>query len=128
MNTRSHLRFRREAMTLVEVAFVVCVLALIATGVSVAVVPRLVRARAETARVDAVTLAHAALAYRDERSARDCPTVATLVRGGFLSARIPAADPWGHAFALDCAGPEPTVRSAGADGVFGTPDDVSTSP
>ncbi|MFO0693450.1 MAG: type II secretion system protein GspG [Polyangiales bacterium] len=115
-------------MTLVEVAFVVCVLGLIATGVAVAVVPRLVRARAEEARVDAVTLAQAALAYRDERAGHDCPTVEALVRGGFLSARIPAADPWGHAFALDCGGPEPTVRSAGADGAFGTSDDVSTSP
>jgi hypothetical protein len=54
-----------------------------------------------------------------------CPTLDELIAAKRLS-REKSLDPWGTPYDLRCEGDFIDVRSAGADRVFGTPDDVFT--
>ena len=80
------------------------------------------RARVRQAETDAATLRSAASAYMLEFDG--CPTVEDLVRERIVSAHSATSDPWGKPFAIECAGPEPSVSSAGPDGVASTQDDI----
>lgn len=113
-------------MTLVEIMIVVIIMALIATAVGVAVVPKLEGARVEAARTDAMTVAGAASSYIMLNVSAGCPTVQDLIEAGELSRNARSVDPWEQPFEINCEGPEPTVASAGPDKQMGTEDDIRT--
>lgn len=111
-------------MTLVEIMIVVIIMALIATAVGAAVLPRLKAARIESTRTDGHAVASAAIGYIMENPGGDCPTMEDLTEDGFLSASRRTADVWDNAFVIECDGDDVFVISAGPDGEMGTEDDI----
>ena len=123
-SARSLLARRAQAgMTLVEIMIVVIIMALIATAVGVAVIPRLQKARETQTKTDAQTISSAAMQYIIENPGEGCPTMQDLT-GGYLSASNRLKDAWDNDFTIECQGDEVTVRSAGPDGNMGTEDDI----
>ena len=53
-----------------------------------------------------------------------CPSLTGLADSGYLQSDARTDDAWGTRFRIACSGTSATVRSAGPDGRFGTPDDV----
>jgi general secretion pathway protein G len=113
-----------EGMTLVEIMIVVMIMALIATAVGVAVMPRLQKARIESTRTDAQSIRAAAQMYLMENPSAGCPSVDDLVSARILDSSKRLSDAWDNAFHIECEGGDPFVMSAGPDGQFGTEDDI----
>lgn len=114
---------RTEGMTLVEIMIVVIIMALIATAVGIAVIPRWRKAQVDTARTDAQAIRSAVQLYLMDTN--ECPQSAEdLQEGGFLDRSKRATDPWNEPFRIDCEGDEIYVTSAGPDQQFDTEDDV----
>jgi len=105
-------------MTLTEIMVVVIIMALIATGVALAVLPRLKEARIKTAKSDIRVVQSAATLYLADNT--DCPSIDQLG----LSRGARTKDPWDHDFIIKCEGDEPIVISVGPDGEEGTEDDI----
>ncbi len=128
LNTAKRLRRiarrRREGMTLIEIMIVVIIMALIATAVGVAVLPRLQQAREDTTRSDAQAIRSAVTMYLGENPGGGCPGMEELVEGGYIDRTKRTADAWDNDFAIQCEGDEVIVVSAGADGQMGTEDDI----
>ncbi len=120
-------RFRRrrrvEGMTLVEIMIVVIIMALIATAVGIAVIPRWRKAQIDTARTDAQSIRSAVQLYLMDHN--DCPSNAQdLQEGGYLDRSKRATDPWDEPFRIECEGDEIYVLSAGPDKQWDTEDDI----
>ena len=122
-STRTARARRTLGMTLVEIMIVVVIMALMATAVGVAVIPRLQRARVTQTRTDAMTVTSAAQQYFIENPGEGCPTMEDLA-GGYLSSSTRLKDAWDNDFSIECSGSEVTVHSAGPDGNMGTEDDI----
>lgn len=54
-----------------------------------------------------------------------CPTMSQLQRELMVDRSESGLDPWGHPYTIVCSDDEVTVSSDGADGVHGTPDDIT---
>ena len=123
----SHRARRRPArelgMTLVEIMIVVIIMALIATAVGVAVIPRLNSARVQATQADAATIRSAVEQFTMENPGQGCPSMDDLV-GDFLSSSNRTKDAWENDFSIECDGQNITVSSAGPDGQMGTEDDI----
>jgi general secretion pathway protein G len=117
-------RRKVEGMTLVEIMIVVIIMALIATAVGVAVLPRLEKARVDSTRTDAQAIRSAVTLYLGENPGGDCPSVDDLVEGGYLDSSKRTTDAWDNDFIVECEGDNVTVISAGPDGKRGTEDDI----
>jgi len=72
---------------------------------------------------DARVTATAVDVYTSEN--QGCPTVRDLVEAGIFARERRLTDAWDHDFRIVCEKPEVLVQSAGPDGRFGTPDDVT---
>ena len=114
-----------EGMTLVEIMIVVIIMAIIATGVSVAVLPQFEKAKIKSTRTDAQAVRAAVTMYLADNASGDCPTTEDLVEGSYLDKSKKTVDAWDRDFAIECDGGEVTVTSAGPDGEMGTEDDIS---
>jgi general secretion pathway protein G len=112
-------RAAERGMTLIEIMIVILIMAMIATGVSIAVVQRLESARESDARVGACTIKSAVTMYMAEHP-RKCPTLEDLL-GPYMDASKGTKDPWEQDYVIDCANKEPDVYSLGADGQSGEP-------
>ncbi|MBX3270701.1 MAG: prepilin-type N-terminal cleavage/methylation domain-containing protein [Sandaracinaceae bacterium] len=97
---RRHLR--QEGMTLVEIMIVVIIMALIATGVAVAVLPQLESAKEDTTRTRAATIRSAATLFVAQSSRSQCPSVSDLRDQGFLQDGTDTTDGWGNEFTIRC--------------------------
>lgn len=129
MNHPTLSRIRRVArrnggMTLVEIMIVVIIMALIATAVGVAVLPRLKQARIDSTRTDAQSVRSAAVMFVSENPGGDCPSVEELTEGGYLDSSRRTTDAWDNDFTVECEGDDVIVVSAGPDGEMGTEDDI----
>ena len=113
----------QEGMTLVEIMVVVIIMALIATAVGVAVLPKIREARIKTARTDESTVKAAAEMWIAEHSGQ-CPSVQQLVDDGELDRSRKTQDPWDHDYTIECQADSVTISSGGPDGTMGTEDDV----
>ena len=112
-------RTAERGMTLIEIMIVILIMAMIATGVSIAVTQRLESARESDARVGACTIKSAVTMYIAEHP-RKCPTLEDL-KGAYLDANKGTLDPWEQDYVIDCSSKEPDVYSKGADGEGGEP-------
>jgi general secretion pathway protein G len=121
---RRHARRRREGMTLIEIMIVVIIMALIATAVGVAVLPRLQKAREESTRTDAQAIRSAVTMFLGENPGGDCPGMDDLVEGGYIDRSKRTTDAWDNDFVIQCEGDNVAVASAGSDGQMGTEDDI----
>ena len=118
---RRHIAARaaERGMTLIEIMIVILIMAMIATGVSIAVTQRLESARESDARIGACTIGNAVTMYMAEHP-RKCPTLEDL-KDGYLDAARGTQDPWDQDYVIDCTNKVPDVYSPGPDGQGGTP-------
>lgn len=108
-----------RGMTLIEIMVVVVIMALIATGVAVAVMPQLKKAKVKTTCVRLHDVMSAAELYMMDST--DCPSMEDLK----ADLRGDPDDSWGNEMKVECPSEEEViVVSAGRDGNFGTDDDL----
>lgn len=115
---------RTSGMTLVEIMIVVIIMALIATAVGVAVMPRLQKAREDSTKTDAQSIRSAVILHLGENPGGNCPTMDSLVEGGYIDSSKRTEDAWNNEFTIECDGDSVSVVSAGPDGQMGTEDDI----
>ena len=116
-------RQKREGMTLIEIMIVVTIIAMIAGGVALALVPQLEKARIKTSKTDAQALRSAVMLYVADNP-RSCPTVEELITDRYLDSSRRTTDAWGTEFQVSCEEGEIAVISAGPDLEFSTEDDI----
>jgi len=116
---RAVARAAERGMTLIEIMIVILIMAMIATGVSIAVTQRLESARISDARVGACTVGNAVTLYMAEHP-RKCPTLEDL-KGSYIDDAKGTLDPWEQDYVIDCTNKIPDVYSAGPDGQGGKP-------
>lgn len=108
-----------RGMTLIEIMVVVVIMALIATGVAVAVVPQLRKAQVKTTCVRLNDIGAAAELYMMDNT--DCPSMDDLK----ADLKGEPTDSWNNEMKVECPSEdEIIVISAGRDGNFGTDDDL----
>lgn len=108
-----------RGMTLIEIMVVVVIMALIATGVAVAVVPQLRKAQVKTTCVRLNDIGAAAELYMMDNV--DCPSMDDLK----ADLKGDPEDSWNNEMKVECPSEdEIIVVSAGRDGNFGTDDDL----
>lgn len=120
-NRRLH---RQAGMTLIEIMIVVIIMAMIATGVALAVLPQMERARENDSRTRAATIRGGVEMYLSFTPGADCPSVQDLLDEEIIAANTNPKDGWDRDFAIECEGNNISVLSAGSDGEFGTEDDI----
>jgi general secretion pathway protein G len=109
-----------RGMTLIEIMVVVVIMALIATGVAVAVVPQLRKAQVKTTCVRIHDIMSAAELYMMDNV--ECPTMDELK----AELKGDPEDSWGNEMKVECPSEdEVIVVSGGRDGNFGTDDDLN---
>jgi general secretion pathway protein G len=112
-------RHAERGMTLIEIMVVVVIMALIATGVAVAVFPQLQKARVKTTCVRLHDIMNAGELYMMDNT--DCPSMEELK----AELKGDPEDSWGNEMKVECPSDEEIlVVSAGRDGNFGTDDDL----
>ena len=110
-------------MTLIEIMIVIFIIAMIGTGVAVAVLPQLQKAQIKSTQADAQALRSAVMLYVADNP-RGCPTVEDLVSERYLDGSKRTADAWDTEFQLTCEDGDIIVVSAGPDLEFNTEDDI----
>ncbi len=114
----------QRGMTLIEIMIVVIIMAMIATGVAVAVMPRLEDARVKSAKSDVAAIRTAVQLYLAENPS-NCPSIEDLKNDRYLDKGRRTTDPWDQEFVIQCPdGDDPDVYSVGPDKQEGTEDDV----
>ncbi len=105
----------QRGMTLIEIMIVVIIMAMIATGVAVAVMPQLAKAQIKEARTDVSAIRTAVQLYLAENPGK-CPNVEDLKSGRYLDKGKRTTDPWDKDFVINCVeGDDPEVFSLGPD-------------
>ena len=111
-------------MTLIEIMIVVIIMAMIATGVAVAVMPQLEKSRIKTAKTDVAALRAAVQLYLAETPGK-CPSVEDLKSERLLDQGKRTTDPWDKDFIITFPdGEDPDVYSMGPDMQEGSEDDI----
>ena len=124
MKKRLSRRARRQAgMTLMEIMIVLVIVGMLATGVGVALMPQLEKARQKDAAKSVQVVKSAVNMYKLDNP-RACPDIAELVRERYLDGSKSSVDPWGNDFVIQCERGDVIVISPGPDGQPGTEDDV----
>jgi general secretion pathway protein G len=122
---RRSLRARRarEGMTLIEIMIVVVIMALVATGVGIAVIPQLQKAKIKDTQAGVQTVRSAVTLYIATNNA-ECATMDQLLQDKAIDKTKSTKDAWDHDFRIECDGVDINVTSAGPDGEFETQDDI----
>jgi len=116
-------RAARQGMTLIEIMIVVVIMALVTTGVAIAVLPKLQQAKVKSAESAVQTVKSAVTLYIATNNT-DCATMPQLLEDKQIDKSTATQDPWNHDFQIECDGTDINVRSAGPDGEFDTADDI----
>ncbi len=109
----------QRGMTLIEIMIVIIIMAMIATGVSLAVMRGLKRSQIKDARIGACTIRSAVQLYMADHP-RKCPSIEDLA-GDYLDSKKRLQDPWGQDYTIECESDDPDVYSAGPEGEGGKP-------
>lgn len=118
-------RATEAGVTLVEVMIVIAIMALLASGVTVALLPRFKEAQISTAKTNAQVLRRAVQDWQRVNNEVTCPTVSQLMEGKHLDSTSSPDDPWGQPWTLTCSDDDVFVGSYGPDKKQGTDDDIS---
>jgi general secretion pathway protein G len=113
----------QEGMTLIEIMIVVVIMALVATGVGIAVIPQLQKAKVQNTKGAVQTVRSAVALYMATNNA-DCATMEQLLQDKAIDKSTSTRDAWDLDFRIECDGTEVTVTSAGPDKEFETADDI----
>jgi general secretion pathway protein G len=116
-------RLARQGMTLIEIMIVVVIMALVATGVGIAVIPQLQKAKVQQTKGAVQTVRSAVALYRATNNA-DCATMDQLISDKAIDKSTATRDSWDNEFRIECDGTDITVISAGPDKEFDTADDI----
>jgi general secretion pathway protein G len=116
-------RLARQGMTLIEIMIVVVIMALVATGVGIAVIPQLQKAKVQQTKGAVQTVRSAVALYRATNNA-DCATMDQLISDKAIDKSTATRDSWDQDFRIECDGTDITVISAGPDKEFETADDI----
>jgi general secretion pathway protein G len=114
-------------VTLFEVLIVVAILAMLSSGIALAVLHYLDKARVDTAKLEAKQVLTAVNLWRTDHPG-ECPAVPELVAAGALQRNERPGDPWGGLYRVDCSEGMVTVASSGKDQQWGTDDDIRAPP
>jgi general secretion pathway protein G len=130
MSNRSRImnRARRAAqagVTLIEVIIVVAIMAMLAAGVTFAVIPKYRESQIKTAETNAFTIRQAVQSWQMTNNEYSCPSMADLVSGKHIDSAANIKDPWGEDYQLQCPESEVVVCSGGPDKKRGTSDDIT---
>ena len=117
-------KLRTQGMTLIEIMIVVVIMALVATGVGIAVVPQLQKAKKQQAESGVETVRTAVQLYIATNPRADCATMDQLIEDKAIDKNKATTDPWDHPYKIECDGDDIIVISAGPDGEFDTEDDI----
>jgi general secretion pathway protein G len=112
-----------QGMTLIEIMIVVVIMALVATGVGIAVLPSLQKAKVQQTETAVQTVKSAVTMYIATNNS-ECATMDQLIEDKAIDKSTATKDPWDHEFQIECDGTDISVRSAGPDGEFDTVDDI----
>ena len=124
LNKRLARRAAEEGMTLIEIMIVLAIIAIVATGVSVALIPQFQKGQIKAAEADVEAIRGAVQIYMAYNPGK-CPDAEDLKAEKVLSKDKRTQDPWGNEFVINCpAGDDPEVYSVGPDGQEGSEDDV----
>ena len=104
-----------RGMTLIEIMIVVIIMAMIATGVAVAVIPQFNESRKNAAKSDVAAIRTAVQLYIVQNPGK-CPTVEDLKEARVLDPKKRTVDPWENEFVINCNEDEPVVKSLGPNG------------
>lgn len=116
-------RLGQRGVTLVEVLIVVAIMAMLAGGVAFAILPRMNKARIDTAKNGALGIRKMVELWQTENDG-SCPTVSQLKKDNYLDKAASSDDPWGSPFEISCTDGTVYVRSFGPDKQEGSPDDI----
>jgi general secretion pathway protein G len=114
---------RQAGMTLIEIMIVVVIMALVATGVGIAVIPQLQKAKIKQSESAVETVRSAVQLYMATNNA-ECATMQQLIEDKAIDKSKATTDPWDREYRIECDGTEVTVISAGPDGQYETEDDI----
>lgn len=123
LSRRDRARLARQGMTLIEIMIVVVIMALVATGVGIAVIPQLQKAKVQQTKSAVQTVRSAVALYRATNNA-DCATMDQLIQDKAIDKSTSTRDSWDNDFRIECDGTDITVTSAGPDKEFETDDDI----
>jgi general secretion pathway protein G len=123
LSRRAHRARAQQGMTLIEIMIVVVIMALIATGVGIAVIPQLQRAKIQETETGVETVRSAVTLYIATNNA-ECATIDQLIENKQLDKNKATKDAWDRDFRIECDGTEINVTSSGPDGQFDTEDDI----
>lgn len=129
MRRSSAARMAERGMTLVEIMVVVVIMAVIATGVSIYVIPKIQEGYIGTAKSDLNAMRTAIELYQI-RHPSECPVNGAIDEEGARRLGLKQSqrhkDPWDNEYLVRCdeGGGEPEVFSKGPDEEEGTEDDV----
>lgn len=113
-----------RAVTLIEVLIVVAILALIAAGVSVAVLPKFRESQIKTTETNAREIRNAIQRWRGLKGGSECPTISQLVQDKEIDSASKTDDAWGSPYKIQCTDDDVVVMSPGPDKKDGTADDI----
>jgi general secretion pathway protein G len=122
---RAAARRQTAGVTLVEVLIVVAIMAMLASGVTFAILPKYKEAQISTARTSARVMRRAVQDWQRVNNEVVCPTTSQLVEGKHLDSGTELDDPWGQPWTLSCTDEEVFVQSNGPDKKQGTADDIT---
>jgi general secretion pathway protein G len=127
LSLRRTLAARQTAagVTLIEVLIVVAIMALLASGVTFAILPKYKEAQVSTAKTSAQVMRRAVQDWQRVNNEVACPTVSQLIEGKHIDSGAELDDPWGQPWVLVCTEDEVFVQSNGPDKKQGTADDIS---
>ena len=117
----------RRGVTLFEVLIVIAILSLLSSGIALAVLHYLDKARVDAAKLEAKQILTAVNLWRADHPG-DCPGVADLVAAGALQRSERPGDPWDGPYRVDCSEGTASVASSGKDQQWGTEDDIRAPP
>jgi general secretion pathway protein G len=120
---RAQRHLSQQGMTLIEIMIVVVIMALVATGVGIAVIPQLQKAKVQNTKGAVQTVRSAVALYMATNNA-DCANMEQLLQDKAIDKSTATRDAWDMDFRIECDGTEVTVTSAGPDKQFETTDDI----
>jgi prepilin-type N-terminal cleavage/methylation domain-containing protein len=118
------LRAAERAFSLVEILIVIAIIALLATGVSLAAFHAWIGAQKKTTGTDASKIRQAVKTWWLSHEPSFCPSFGQLVADREIDREARSGDAWGTPWRITCADEDAEVRSAGPDKHFDTDDDI----
>jgi general secretion pathway protein G len=126
---RSLRRKRQAGLSLIEILVVIAIIAMISSGIAVAVIVQKQWADIRLTTVNAEAMRHGIKTWWLENGTSTCPTPKELVADGVIDRNKKVEqDAWGQPWTIQCDARDATIISRGPDKLLGTEDDIRVPP